>query len=151
MQDMPEPDAGFILAFDYGLKRIGVAIGNTLTGSASPLTTLTQGQQGIPWEQIDELIRCWQPKQLLLGLPQERVVQHHGSNIVSAVKNFGAALSSRYHLPLNYIDEHLSSAEATSLLIQQRASGEKKRLKKKDIDQQAATLILQSWLRETSP
>lgn len=142
---MPDKD-GTILAFDFGLKRIGVAIGNTLMASARPLTTLTQNAKGIPWEAIDDLFQTWKPKLLLLGMPERDSGQP--SELAPAIKKFGEQLQTRYDLPLSYINEQFSSLEAKAQLKQQRQAGRKKRLQKADIDQQAAAILLNNWFNE---
>ena len=142
---MPD-DNGYILAFDFGLKRIGVAIGNTLTATANPLTTLTQNEKGIPWEAIDDLLQTWKPQQLLLGIPERD--HNQPSELTAPIKKFGEKLQTRYDLPLSYINEQFSSLEAKAQLIQQRQNGRKKRLQKAEIDQQAAAILLNNWFNE---
>lgn len=142
---MPDKD-GTILAFDYGLKRIGVAIGNTLMATASPLTTLTQNEKGVPWVGIDNLLRTWKPKQLLLGMPERN--NGEPSDLAPIIKKFGDKLQTRYDLPLSYINEQFSSLEAKEQLKQQRQAGRKKRLQKADIDQQAAAIMLNNWFNQ---
>jgi len=145
MQAMPDGD-GTILAFDYGLKRIGVAIGNTLMASARPLTTLTQSEKGISWEEVDVLLQTWKPQRLLLGMPERDDGQP--SELAPGIKKFGEKLQTRYDLPLSYINEQFSSLEAKAQLKQQRQTGRKKRLKKTDIDKQAAAILLDNWFEE---
>lgn len=145
---MPDKN-GTILAFDYGHKRIGVAIGNTLIASASPLTTLIQSEKGIPWKAVDNLLQTWKPQQLLLGMPERNNGQL--SKLTPAIKKFGEKLQTRYDLPLSYINEQFSSLEAKAQLKQQRQAGRKKRLQKADIDQQAAAILLNNWFNEQHP
>ena len=126
--------AGYILAFDYGLKRIGIAIGNTLTATATSLTTMTQTDKGPDWREVDEMISNWEPDSLLLGLPQDNT--NSGKLLCDKIKKFGQQLQTRYDLPLSYIDESLPSIEAEAALKQARQSGHRKRIQKTDIDQQ---------------
>ena len=139
--------AGYILAFDYGLKRIGVAIGNSLTTTATPLTTLIQSSAGPDWREVDHLISEWQPQQLLLGMPDTQTTS--GVQLCKAIKKFGQELQTRYDLPLDYIDDELTSAVASATLKKARQSGLRKRIKKPEIDRQAAALILTQWFNDS--
>ena len=137
---MPERRALTLLGFDFGEKRIGVAIGQTLTGSVRPLTTLSAVKQQPDWAGIEALLREWQPDLLIVGLP----LHMDGSEqaLTQRAKRFGNQLKGRYNLPVEWMDERLSSHEAEGLW-QERG---KKHSDKKDIDKIAASLILQSWL-----
>lgn len=137
---------GYILAFDYGLKRIGVAIGNTLTVTASPLQTLTQSAKGLNWELVDQIIQEWEPDSLLLGIPEAETAS--GKSLCKKIKKFGQQLQTRYDLPLAYIDEQYTSAAAESALKNARQSGQRKRIQKSEIDQQAAAIMLTQWFNE---
>ncbi len=140
------PDEGYVLAFDFGLKRIGVAIGNTFTASSTPLTTLTWTASGIPWEAIDDLFRTWQPRQILLGMPERD--NDEPATLAAEIKKFGEQLQTRYDLPLDYLNEQYTSLEAKAQLKQQRQAGRKRRIRKTDIDQQAAAILLDNWFHE---
>ena len=137
---------GYILAFDYGLKRIGVAIGNSLTATATPLTTMIQTDSGPDWQEVDHIITSWEPESLLLGLPQNDTKS--GKILCDKIKKFGRQLQTRYDLPLSYIDESLTSIEAEAALKQARQSGRRKRIQKTDIDQQAAAIMLRQWFNQ---
>lgn len=139
---MPEQRALTLLGFDYGEKRIGIAVGQTLTGSVTPLTTLTAVRQQPDWDSITALIKEWRPDRLIVGLP----LHMDGSEqaLTQRVKRFGNQLKGRYNLPVEWVDERLSSREAESLLQEQG----KRRSDKKDIDKIAAGLILKSWLEQ---
>lgn len=138
--------AGYILAFDYGLKRIGIAIGNSLTETASPLQTLVQSVNGLNWKQVDQLIQEWEPDNLLLGLPQAET--ESAATLCKKIKKFGQQLQTRYDLPLFYIDEQYTSVAAETELKNARQSGQRKRIQKSEIDQQAAAIILRQWFNE---
>lgn len=143
---MPERRALTLLGFDYGEKRIGVAVGQTLTGSVTPLTTLSSVRQQPDWAHISALIAEWRPDRLIVGLP----LHMDGSEqvLTQRAKRFGNQLKGRYNLPVEWLDERLTSHAAESLLREQG----KKRPDKKDIDKIAASLILQSWLeQQTTP
>ncbi len=132
-----------VLGFDYGLRRIGVAVGQTLTATATPLTTI-HAQDGQPdWESIGALISEWSPKALVVGLPLNMDGTEH--EMTQAARTFAAQLQTRYHRPVHLVDERLSSLEAERIL---NAQGKRGRSGKTDIDKIAAQLILQSWLAQ---
>lgn len=141
-----------ILAFDYGTRRIGVASGDTLTGTARALTTLETKNTGsnfetaIPWTAIDKLIRDYQPAQLVVGMPWN--MDGTPTLLTDASRAFGAELQARYHKPVALVDERLSSREAEAQLRDARASGIKKRRNTHaDVDMIAAKILLEQWLR----
>ena len=135
-----------ILAFDFGTKRIGVASGDTLTGTARALTTLESRNQTIPWPEIDKLMREYQPAQLVVGLPWN--MDGTPTLLTAASRAFGAELQARYHKPVALVDERLSSREAEAQLREARASGIKKRRNTHaDVDMIAAKILLEQWLR----
>lgn len=138
------PDSGTVLGFDYGERRIGVAIGQRITGTATPLTTLTSKNQNPDWEAIGQLIREWQPEALVVGMPYHL----DGSETVLSerIRRFCRQLEGRFRLPVYQIDERLSSAEAERYLKHQRQQGRKKRIDKREIDQLAAAIQLENWL-----
>jgi putative Holliday junction resolvase len=150
------PAPQVILAFDYGTKRIGVASGDTLTGTARALTTLeskntnSNFESGIPWAAIDKLIREYQPAQLVVGLPWN--MDGTPTLLTDASRAFGAELQTRYHKPVALVDERLSSREAEAQLRDARASGIKKRRNTHaDVDMIAARILLEQWLRNPPP
>ena len=144
------PAPQVILAFDYGTKRIGVASGDTLTGTARALTTLESRNATIPWPAIDKLIREYQPAQLVVGLPWS--MDGTPTLLTDASRAFGAELQARYHKPVALVDERLSSREAEAQLRDARASGIKKRRNTHaDVDMIAAKILLEQWLRNPPP
>lgn len=131
-----------LLGFDFGSKRIGVAVGQELTGTARALITLTNRNGAPDWEAISGLIAQWQPAALVIGLPLNLDGSDH--EITRLARRFGNRLMGRYNLPVYTVDERLSSVEAEALLAEQG------RYDKSDIDKVAAQLILQSWLEQQS-
>lgn len=126
-----------LLGFDYGTRRIGVAVGQTLTGSARPLT-IVRARDGKPdWEAISRLIAEWRPAALVVGLPVHMDGTEHERT--ARAQRFGNQLAGRYNLPVHRVDERLTSYEAELDLRAQGRSGEA-------LDAVAAQLILQSWL-----
>lgn len=139
---MPNPRTLTLLGFDFGEKRIGIAVGQSLTGSVTPLTTLSAVQQKPDWAGIEALIKEWQPDRLIVGLPLH--MDGSEQSLTQRVKRFGNQLKGRYNLPVEWMDERLTSHAAESMLREQG----KKRSDKQDIDKIAAALILQSWLEQ---
>ncbi len=140
--------AGNLLGFDFGLRRIGVAVGETVTGGARPLATLA-AQQGRPdWNHIDELIRDWSPLALVVGLPV--TLDGEDQPITVSARVFAGSLRERYHLPVHCSDERHSSQEASRRFAAQRASGQRRRRDAEGLDAVAAAVILESWLNEHS-
>lgn len=128
-----------LLGFDFGTRRIGVAIGQELTGTARPLTTLTSQDGGPDWAAISRLIEQWRPDALVVGIPYH--MDDSEMELTHLAKRFGNRLRGRYNLPVFTVDERLTSAEAETQL---REAGNK--LDKGAVDPVAAQLILQSWL-----
>lgn len=108
---MPQPSAsGYVLAFDFGLRHIGVASGQTITGSATPLTTL-RARQGRPdWNEVVELVASWQPLRLLVGLPLN--MDDSESDMSARARAFAAGLEQRTGIATQLVDERLTSRSA---------------------------------------
>ncbi len=139
------PDAGCILGFDYGTRRIGIAIGETLTCTARGLTTL-QNRNGRPdWNTIHELLAEWRPNQLVVGLPLH--LDGEEQPMTRSARRFANQLRGRFGLPVSYADERLSSQEAEQILAETHGTGQ---YHKQAIDKLAAQLILQSWLEQNN-
>lgn len=140
---------GTVLGFDYGKKRIGVAVGQTVTASARPLATVAVRDTGPEWPRIDEFVAAWRPEALVVGLPQhldERAGEHA---LAAPVTAFAAELGRRYALPVHLIDEHLSSHEAQQRAAQHgRRPPPQSRAAKEEVDRVAAQVILESWLAQ---
>ncbi len=130
------------LAFDYGEKRIGTAVGDTITGTARPLATLTGGMDAAL-----KLIAEWRPTALVVGLP----LMEDGSDqrITTLTRAFAKALVARSKLPVHFSDERYSSRAADELLRDARASGAMtRRVKKGDRDGLAAKILLEQFLQQ---
>lgn len=132
-----------LLGFDYGTKRIGVAVGQDISRSVTPLTTLPSQNDKPDWDAISKLITEWQPDRLVVGLPLH--LDGSGQPLTQKAQRFGNQLKGRYNLPVEMVDERLTSHEAEAELA---ARGGK--VAKADIDALAAALILQSWLDQQS-
>ncbi len=143
---VPESTPELVLAFDYGERRIGVACGNTLTRSARPLTTLTQGSH-LPWEQIATLVKEFSPSKFVVGLPYN--MDGTDTALSDTAREFANELSVRFARPAILVDERLSSHAAAEELRDARASGSKRhRVSRADIDMTAAKVLLEQWLHQ---
>jgi len=131
---------GTLLGFDYGTHKIGVAVGQTLTGTASPLTTLSAVQQKPDWAAIGRLIDEWQPEALVVGLPYE--MSDREAEIAGRAKRFARQLNGRFNLPVHMADERLTSREAWTQL------GKAAHKDVTRVDAMAAKLILETWLND---
>ena len=137
-----------VLAFDYGLQRTGVAIGNVLTGIATPLCTLTSINSKPDWDKISQLIEEWRPEKLIVGIPY--LLDGKSSEMTTKAERFCRQLEGRYMLPVDTAHEQLSSLEAEQRLKQSRQAGRKKKINKHEIDQLAAAIILESWMLQNA-
>lgn len=134
----PIPDAT-LLAFDFGTRRIGVAIGNTLTRVASPLTTI---DAGAPWQAIAALIEEWRPQRLVVGLPMHADGTPHA--MTARARRFADELGTRFEIPVAMVDERWTTQIAQDRLDAARG-GRKARAVR---DQVAAQVILQAHFDE---
>ncbi len=134
------------LGFDFGTKKIGIAVGQTTTATASPLQTIRSIQQNPNWEIIGQLIREWQPVGLVVGISR----QQDGSDnpVTPRMLKFCRQLEGRFQLPVFQQDETLSTFEAKQLLFDEVHVGATKLWAVQD--QLAAQLILQTWLNHHS-
>ncbi len=133
-----------LLAFDFGLARIGIATANLRTKTASPLTTLKNGRM-LPWADLDHLIDQWAPSQLVVGLPNTR----QETPFSSSAKAFAQSIHEKYQLPVAIIDESFTSRAASAELREARHLGFlPRRIKKNQIDSWAACLIARQWMNE---
>lgn len=140
---MSRPPA-LILAFDYGLRRIGIASGNLLTRTASPITTL-ECRGGTPWQEIDKLLKEWRPDRIVVGQPGEFA----SADLQPALDEFCATLADRSGITPDRADESHTSTAAEESLRAGRAKGiYNRRLDKKQIDAAAACLIAEQWMND---
>lgn len=133
------------LGFDYGRRRIGVAVGGQSTGRATPLTVVACREDGPDWEAIAGLIGEWQPDRLVVGLPYND--DGSESAMTRRARKFAGRLQARFRIRAELVDERLSSREAEDRLRTERATGtRRRRVRKEDVDMGAAAVILQDWL-----
>lgn len=135
-----------VIAFDFGLKRTGIAVGNTLTGSASPECTLQSRNERPDWEGITKLFAEWQPDQLVVGMPTELDGSENPLN--KRINRFCNQLNGRYNLPVDQENEQFTSIEAADRLKELRQTGRKKKVEKDEVDKIAASIILENWMRK---
>ena len=134
-----------VLAFDFGLRQIGVAVGNTTLGTSQPLKVLA-ARDGVPdWAEISALVEEWQPDTLVVGDP----INMDGtvSELSQRARKFANRLHGRLGLPVELADERLSSFEAKQASREQGHSGD---YKSRPVDSYAAEIIFRSWLNATS-
>lgn len=137
-------DRHILVAFDFGLRRLGIATANRETRTASPLTTL-RVDRAPPWAEIDRVIDDWRPAQLVVGVPEGEGAE----TIARLARSFAGALAERYGLPVATVDETLTSVAAHSELADKRRSGYlRRRVGKGSIDRVAACLIAEQWINE---
>ena len=123
------------LCFDFGSKRIGVAFGQSITGTAQPLQTLVARDGIADWQEIEKLVTQWQPSVFVVGLPFN--MDDSESELLLRAHKFGQRLEGRLHKPCYGMDERLSSFEARGQLLRGEADA--------TVDSLAAKLILESW------
>ena len=133
-----------ILAFDFGSRWIGVAVGDTETRFASPLGMFEAGSVSRRMAEIETLLREWRPERLLVGLPLAMDGAEHG--MTRRARRFARQLESRFRLPVELADERLTSASAREILRERGRGG---REHKQDVHALSAKIILQSYLDES--
>jgi putative Holliday junction resolvase len=132
-----------ILAFDFGLRRIGVAIGQDITGSASPLGVVANRDNGVDHDAIASLISEWRPTGIVVGMPSH--ADGSPSDMKGSVDDFIGELQ-RYGLVIDTVDERYTSVEAERVLKEARAAGTRGRISKEMIDSAAAVFIAERYL-----
>lgn len=130
------------LGFDYGTTRIGVAVGQAVTRTATPLAALVARNGKPDWNKVKQLIAAWQPKALVIGLPLN--LEGESQEVTKGAELFAEALTRQFGLPVKWVDERFTTKSAREILYDQGISANQ-------IDEQedsfAAKLILEDWLR----
>ena len=129
-----------VLGFDYGTHKIGVAVGQRLTGTATPLETIGLVQRRPDWARIEQLLQEWQPEALVVGHPFE--MNGREADNAAAAKRFARQLHGRFRLPVHLADERLTTREAWTRLGAAAARQATR------VDAFAAKLILETWFDE---
>ena len=130
------------MAFDFGIKRTGVALGQEITTTARPLTTIISNNDQPNWSEIEHLVKEWQPTLFVVGIPAEC---EENKSIRDKIKHFCKELARRFDLPVQEHDETLTSDEAYQQL-QNKRRRVKGKIDKLHIDQYAAAIMLESWM-----
>jgi putative Holliday junction resolvase len=142
--DSTERNKERALVFDYGERRIGVAFADRVTQTITALKTIRAGGKPHDTPELDALVDEWQPDAIVIGVPYN--TDGDPTAMSSRAMEFARRLGERYGLPIDAIDERLTSAEASMLLREKRRSGQRRRVNKEDIDRMAAQLIAETWL-----
>ncbi len=138
---MPDAAIETVIGFDYGTSWIGIAVGQTLTAQARPLSAIKSFKRSPNWEAISLLLSEWKPQKLIVGLPTSDYPET--KYMTDKASRFSRQLHGRFHIDTQLIDERLTTREAYTIAI---ASG--KRKNKSEIDSLSAVLITETWLRE---
>ena len=123
-----------IIAFDFGIKKIGVAVGQTSTYTSSPLLIIKNKDGKVNWEEINKLINEWNPELIIVGKPLN--MDGTDSEIMKKVDRFLKKLKSLHHARYEYIDERLTTFEAKQILAEN---------KNNNIDANAAKILIENW------
>tara|TARA_X000001036_G_C20306454_1_gene654568 strand:+ start:50 stop:490 length:441 start_codon:yes stop_codon:yes gene_type:complete len=135
---------GTVLAFDFGFRKIGVAVGNTLTKTTMPLDIIYTKNGGTPWSDIENLLEEWKPLSVIVGDPIN--MDDTFSEMSGKARKFAQRLHGRFSVKVLMVDERLSSFEAKSFL-QNEFEG---KTSLDNIDSFAAEIVLKSWMKETT-
>jgi putative Holliday junction resolvase len=144
MPDRTPRQATIIVALDFGLKRIGVASGDTLTRAAHPRSVIANGPHGPDWRALERVLADTCPARIAVGEPYN--ADGSISPLTEAARRFATELAKRSSLPIDLVDERWSSQDAQERLREQRSSGERRRrVTREDVDAAAAAVILERW------
>lgn len=140
---MPEAGQRTVLTFDFGTRSIGVAVGQEVTGTASPLAAL-KARDGIPdWDKIEQLYQEWQPDIVVVGLPLN--MDGTEQDMTQRARKFANRLHGRFRIKVETCDERLSTADAKAILFE---LGGYKKLNKEKIDSVSACVIFNAWIEQ---
>ncbi|MFY9178584.1 MAG: Holliday junction resolvase RuvX [Venatoribacter sp.] len=140
---LPSEKIQRLMAFDFGTKRIGIAVGQRLTGTGEPLSPI-KANDGIPnWQELERIINTWNPDAFVVGLPLN--MDGTPSSMSARANKFAKRLEGRYHRRAFTHDERLSSFEAKGYVM---AQGGSRDFGKNSVDGLAAQLVLESWMAE---
>jgi putative Holliday junction resolvase len=146
-ESAPKGSSWVALAFDFGLRRIGIASGDSITRRAAAVSTIDRPGGRVDWTAIESLIRTWQPAILVVGVPYNS--DGSPGTLTEPAREFARELRVHARLPVELMDERWSSIEAAARLKWARQTGQRvRRVKKADIDAAAACVILERWFQE---
>jgi len=138
--------SGTLLSFDFGHRRIGVAVGQTFTGTANALAVVPVASQ-VDWPAIDLIVKEWKPAALIVGLPLG--ADGEETDMSRDARGFGSRLKKRFKLAVFFEDERLTSFGAEERFVAARARGSMRRKDAALKDAMAAQIILENWLQST--
>lgn len=137
---MPEVGNRRVLAFDYGTRRIGVASGQEMLGTGQPVAMIP-ARDGIPdWSRLEQLLQEWRPDVVVVGLPLN--MDDSENDMCARTRKFGNRLHGRFHVPVEMVDERLTSYQAKGDVM---AAGGSRDFGRDGVDDRAAVLILETW------
>jgi putative Holliday junction resolvase len=137
-----------VLGFDVGARRIGVAVGNTLSMSARALAVVEAVESGAHWERIAQLVREWRPHRIVVGEPL--TLDGEVQLATHAARRFAREAAERFALDVDLVDERSTSKEADRRFAERRRSGEARRRDAGALDAVAAEIIVERWLQQTA-
>ena len=145
---MPEPATPVVLGIDFGARRIGLATGNSLTGTARPLNTIRQTGQALV--DVERVVREWKPARIIVGLPL--AADGSETSMSRAARSFAADLLTRVgDIAMEFHDERYTSRMADSQFAQARHGGHARQRDARNLDSVAAAIIVESWLAARVP
>lgn len=142
-----DPGTVCVLGFDVGARRIGVAVGNTLSQTARPLAMVDVGERGPDWTRIETLVREWRPDRLIVGEPL--TLDGEVQPATERARGFARQLGRRTALPVDLVDERSTSREADRRFAERRRQGTARRRDAASLDAVAAEVIVERWLQRT--
>ncbi len=144
MPDRAAKNPTIVLSIDFGLKRIGIASGDTLTRTAHPRLAIPNHPGGPDWTALERVLADSRPARIVVGEPYN--ADGSVSPLTGAARQFAAELTQRFRIPVDLVDERWSSQDAEERLRDARASGDRRRrVTKEDVDAAAAAVILERW------
>ncbi|MFA5590520.1 MAG: Holliday junction resolvase RuvX [Lysobacteraceae bacterium] len=133
-----------VLGFDVGARRIGVAVGNTISATARAIAMVAAHDDGPDWPAVDALVREWRPELIIVGEPL--TLEGEAQLATHMARRFAHTAAERYGLPVELVDERSTSREADRRFAEQRRSGQARRRDAKALDALAAQIIVERWL-----
>lgn len=138
-----------VLGFDVGARRIGVAVGNTLSRSARAIAMVSASDEGPDWDAVTRLVRDWHPDRLVVGEPL--TLDGEAQLATHLARRFAREAAQRYELPVDLVDERSSSREADRRFAERRRTGQARRRDARALDALAAQVILERWFDQPAP
>ena len=135
-----------VLGFDVGARRIGVAVGNTLSRTARAIAMVAAHDEGPDWDAVAALVREWRPNRLVVGEPLTLEGETQFATHLS--RRFAREAAERFDLPIDMVDERSSTREADRLFAERRRAGQARRRDARALDALAAQIIVERWLDE---